>query len=98
MLKSFGNDLAKLIYQGKPLPRKLSKQFPAELVKKAGIQLDLLNRAVRIEDLYFPPRNHFESLSSDLAGHYSIRIKRQWRIVFKWNDGSAENVSITDYH
>jgi proteic killer suppression protein len=98
MLKSFGNDLAELIYQGKPIPRKLIKQFPAELVKKAGIQLDLLNRAVRIEDLYFPPSNHFESLSGDLAGHYSIQINRQWRIVFKWNDGSAEEVKIMDDH
>jgi proteic killer suppression protein len=98
MIKSFGNDFAALIYQGKPLPRKLSNQFPAELIKKAVIQLDLLNRAGRIEDLYFPPSNHFEALSGDLSGYYSIRINRQWRIVFRWNDGNAEEARIMDYH
>ena len=30
-------------------------------------------------------------------GYFSIRINRQWRITFRWNDG-AEDVKIEDYH
>ncbi|MEY3646869.1 MAG: hypothetical protein RL127_1577 [Bacteroidota bacterium] len=29
---------------------------------------------------------------------YSIRINDQWRIVFNWLDGMAEEVEIIDYH
>ncbi|MBI4671273.1 MAG: type II toxin-antitoxin system RelE/ParE family toxin, partial [Chloroflexi bacterium] len=31
-------------------------------------------------------------------GFYSIRINEQWRIVFRWIDNNAADVSITDYH
>nr|WP_298681290.1 type II toxin-antitoxin system RelE/ParE family toxin [uncultured Treponema sp.] len=34
----------------------------------------------------------------NLDGFYSIRINDQWRIVFKFENGGAENVRITDYH
>ena len=33
-----------------------------------------------------------------LNGYYALRINDQWRIVFRWKDGGAEDVKITDYH
>jgi plasmid maintenance system killer protein len=27
-----------------------------------------------------------------------MRINQQWRLVFRWNDGKASEVKITDYH
>ncbi len=33
-----------------------------------------------------------------LAGLWSIRINDQWRIVFSFDNGGADNVRITDYH
>jgi len=51
-----------------------------------------------IEDLRAPPGNRLEALAGDLKGHYSIRINDQWRIVFRWIDGAAEGVRVTDYH
>ena len=27
-----------------------------------------------------------------------LRINDQWRICFEWQNGSAHNVEITDYH
>jgi plasmid maintenance system killer protein len=27
-----------------------------------------------------------------------MRINQQWRLVFRWNDGRASDVKITDYH
>jgi len=33
-----------------------------------------------------------------LAGQWSIRINNQWRIVFRWSEGGAEDVAIVDYH
>lgn len=57
-----------------------------------------LNRAGRVRDMAMPPGNHLETLSGKLAGHYSIRINDQWRIVFRWSDAGPAEVAIVDYH
>jgi proteic killer suppression protein len=45
------------------------------------------------------PGNNFEKLKGDLKGYYSIRLNDQWCIVFKfWDNGTAEEVTLKDYH
>ncbi|WP_341871928.1 type II toxin-antitoxin system RelE/ParE family toxin [Salinispira pacifica] len=39
-----------------------------------------------------------EQLSGNRKGQYSIRINDQYRICFRWENGSASDVEITDYH
>jgi Txe/YoeB family toxin of Txe-Axe toxin-antitoxin module len=51
-----------------------------------------------LNDLQIPPSNRLEKLKGDLKDFYSIRINNQWRIIFKWNNGNAEQVQIIDYH
>ena len=58
----------------------------------------MINAAVVYDDLRSPPGNRLERLSGDWQGFHSIRINQQWRIVFKWADGGAEEVEIIDYH
>jgi proteic killer suppression protein len=98
MIKSFGNELAEAIYNRGALPRNLAKQFPKELIAKAAVSLDRLNAAIKIESLYFPPSNHFEALSGDLAEYYSVRINQRWRIIFRWEGENAYEVKVIDYH
>jgi toxin HigB-1 len=50
-----------------------------------------------MDELRQPPGNHFEALKGDRAGEYSIRINRQWRVVFRW-DSDPYDVWIEDYH
>jgi proteic killer suppression protein len=64
----------------------------------AGRNLDLLNRVVRLEELSRPPGNRLERLKGDRAGQWSIRINERFRICFRWEDGHAYEVEITDYH
>ncbi|WP_269467044.1 type II toxin-antitoxin system RelE/ParE family toxin [Granulosicoccus antarcticus] len=45
-----------------------------------------------------PPGNRLEKLTGDLEGFHSIRINQQWRLIFRWIDGSPEDVEIVDYH
>ena len=58
----------------------------------------MLNAAHELRDLMAPPANRLEVLHGNLAGRHSIRINDQFRIVFRWADGSAHDVQITDYH
>jgi len=58
----------------------------------------LLDAAERLDDLKIPPGNRLEKLSGDRQGQHSIRINDQWRICFRWHQGDAYDVEITDYH
>jgi proteic killer suppression protein len=75
-----------------------SKRLPGEIQARAFLRLRQLHAAELLEDLRIPPSNRLESLSGDLNGFWSMRINQQWRLVFRWNDGKASDVKITDYH
>jgi proteic killer suppression protein len=75
-----------------------SKRLSPALVKAALRKLDYLNRAKTLNDLLAPPGNRLEALKGDLKGKYSIRINDQFRIVFKFQNGDASDVKVTDYH
>jgi len=77
---------------------KAARAIPKTVWKVAQRKLDLLNAAHLIEDLRVPPGNRLEALTGDLAGHWSIRVNDQYRIVFRWQDGQASDVRIIDYH
>ena len=96
MLTSFANQLAgDLFYDRKS---RETRRFPNELRRVARRKLLYLHEAANLSDLKVPPGNRLEALKGDLRGYYSIRINDQWRLVFCWNGGQAENVQIVDYH
>jgi len=68
------------------------------LARVARRKLVQLNNATGLGDLSVPPGNRLEALKGNLAGKHSIRIKDQWRIVFRWTDAGPEDVEIVDYH
>ena len=61
-------------------------------------KLAMLDAATRVEDLRAPPGNRLEALRGDRAGQWSIRVNDQWRLCFRWRDGNASDVELTDYH
>ncbi len=93
MIRSFGDSETESIYNGLR-----SKKLPPTIQNVARRKLRMIAAATKAIDLRVPPGNHLEALSGDLDGFYSIRINDQWRIVFKFDDGGADNVRITDYH
>ena len=75
-----------------------SKKLPMSIQNVARRKLRMIEAAKVAEDLRIPPGNRLEKLVGNLDGFYSIRINDQWRIIFKFENGGAENVRITDYH
>ena len=77
-----------------------SKRFPKAIARIALRKLLLIEHAASLCDLKVPPGNHLEALSGKREGQWSIRINRQWRIVFvPIRDGrDYEEVEIVDYH
>jgi len=70
----------------------------SSLSKIAKRRLDILHYAADLKDLKAMPGNRLEILQGNLKGYYSIRVNDQWRIIFKWSESGADNVSIIDYH
>ena len=81
----------------KVFQRRYSKRFN-RIQRVALRKLLILDAADTLTDLQIPPGNRLERLSGDRRGQYSIRINDQWRICFVWNDNSAIDVEIMDYH
>ncbi|MHB1351638.1 MAG: type II toxin-antitoxin system RelE/ParE family toxin [Desulfobulbaceae bacterium] len=66
------------------------KKIPASIRESLFRKLQILDDATCDRDLRSPPSNHFEKLAGSLQGKYSIRINRQWRLVFVWNGSNGE--------
>ena len=75
-----------------------TKKFSKAIVNIGKRKLDMIEHAHNEQDLRVPPSNHFEPLKGDLKGFYSIRINKQFRIVFCYENGDAYDLYITDYH
>ena len=93
MIRSFDDSEAESISKGVRI-----KKLPPTIQNVDRRKLRMIEAAKVVEDLRIPPGNRLEKLVGDLDGLYSIRINDQWRIVFKFENGGAENVRITDYH
>lgn len=92
MIKSFKDKETEKVFNGIN-----SKQFGANQ-KVAKRKLDMIHFAYNEQDLTVPPANRFEYLKGDLKGFCSIRINDQFRIIFKFQNGYAQDVQIIDYH
>ena len=96
MIVNFRSNAAHDIYNG--ISSKEARKIPHVIWRVAQRKLDMLNAAVKFEDLKVPPGNRLESLKGSLKGKYSVRINDQYRVVFGFKDGNAYDVNIVDYH
>ena len=93
MIQSFGDKATESLFK-----REKVKTFPPSLLQRARNKLLIIHAAAGENDLNIPPGNRFEKLKGDKKGLCSLRINEQWRVVFKWVNGNAYDVTITDYH
>jgi len=92
MIRSFRDAETESIFQ-----QRFSKKLQA-VGKIALRKLFHLHRATTLRDLALLPGNRLEALAGDRNGQYSIRINDQFRLCFRWKEGDAFDVEITDYH
>jgi proteic killer suppression protein len=93
MIKTFADkETQQLFLTGK------SKQLPPDLIKRAVRRLEYIHYAITLNDLIVPPSNRLHTLKGERKGQHSISINEQWRICFKFIDGDAYDVEVTDYH
>jgi proteic killer suppression protein len=96
VIASFSDAATEALYHGGRASR--FRSIPPQVRDAALRKLDVLDAAVQLDELKRPPGNHLEALTGNLSGFYSIRINRQWRLIFRWRNGDAFDVAIADYH
>ena len=76
-----------------------SRNIPADLEGRLFRKLQMIDDAATDRDLRVPPSNHFEKLRGNLDGYQSIRVNRQWRLIFRWDSrkGAASDIYLDDH-
>lgn len=97
MIRSFADRATADIFDGVDSQR-ARRACPLFLWRVARRKLTQLNRVRDLRELAVPPGNRLERLVGTRAGQFSIRINDQYRICFRWEEGHADEVEVTDYH
>ncbi len=83
--------LKRLFQQGE------AKGISPDLLEKLENILFVLSRARRPKDMNLPGfRLH--RLKGDLKGFWSVIVRANWRVIFRFEEGDAYDVDLIDYH
>ncbi len=73
------------------------KGVSAEHIRKIKQILALLDAAQNVDDLdYATFRLH--PLNGDRKGFWSLTVRANWRIIFRFDDGKVTDADLVDYH
>ena len=73
------------------------RKVPASQIDKIARILARLNEAVTVQDMGLPGYR-LHPLKGELAGFWSVTVSGNWRIIFRFENGSAYDVDLIDYH
>lgn len=92
MIQRFGHKgLRRLFQQGDV------RGVSPDLLEKLENILFMLNRARRSEDMNLPGfRLH--RLKGDLTGFWSVTVRANCRVIFRFEEGDVYDVDLIDYH
>jgi proteic killer suppression protein len=93
MIKSWADTTSKRFYEeGK------TKKFSGLNIEAADDLLASLDAAISLKDLSPLKSVGLHKLKGDRKGQWAMKVNGPWRICFRFRDGNAYDVIITDYH
>ena len=92
MIKSFKHRGLKRLYE-----RGDRSQIRPDLVDTVENILTVLSIAATPQALDLP-RYRLHPLKGDMKGLWSVTVRANWRIVFRFEGNDAFDVELTDYH
>ncbi len=90
MIVSFRDEWLRAFFVADVQSRNIPPDFKGRVFRK----LQMIDDATTDQDLRVPPSNHFEKLRGNLTGRHSIRVNRQWRLVFNWHGERGEATDV----
>ena len=72
-------------------------KLPADMVSRISVLLSTLHAAQDLEGMNVPSfRLH--PLKGNLKGFWSVTVRGNWRLIFRFEQGNAFDVDLVDYH
>jgi toxin HigB-1 len=92
MIKTFRHKGLKRLFEDDD-----SSKLPPDMVVRIRVILSTLQAAQEIEGMNVPTfRLH--QLKGEWKGFFSVTVRANWRIIFRFEDGDAFDVDFVDYH
>jgi proteic killer suppression protein len=96
VIRSFADAATEDLFHGRNT--KAARRFPRDLWHSIQRKLERVNAAADLSFLAVPPANRLEPLKGDQKGRFSIRINARYRLTFRFEKGTADDVRVEDYH
>jgi proteic killer suppression protein len=73
------------------------RKLPSEMADRIREILTALDAAVTVDELN-RPTFRLHPLKGQLKGFYSVTVRANWRIIFRFENSRAFDVDFVDYH
>lgn len=93
MIKTWGNSRSRHFYEDGKTSKFRGLDYDA-----ADDLLAVLDAAESLQDISPFKSVGLHKLSGNRAGQWAMTVNGPWRICFRFKDGDAYDVEITDYH
>lgn len=92
MIASFRHRGIQALYDGRT-----ERRVAPEHVRKLKDILAALDRSRGPESMNLPGFQ-LHALKGDMKDHYAVSVSGNWRVTFRFEEGSATDVDYVDYH
>ncbi len=94
MIKSFKHKALRVLWEtGK------ADKLPADQVNKIRQMLEVIDSTQTVpKDFEFFRSWKIHSLKGSLKGYWSLSVKENWRIIFRFDEQNAFDIDYLDYH
>jgi proteic killer suppression protein len=92
MIRSFRHKALRRLYQNDD-----ARGLPSEHASKLRDILALLDAASAPADIDLPGLR-LHSLKGEMKGYWAVTVRANWRVVFRFEGGDAQDVDYIDYH
>jgi toxin HigB-1 len=69
-----------------------------DLIARLRRQVSALDAADDLALLHTVPGWRLHQLSGELDGFWSLSVSGNWRLIFRWQEGVANDLDLVDYH
>ncbi len=77
----------------------VGKKLPPDQRNKIRLILDTLNDVIIMPDDLMPFRNwRVHQMSGKYVGYWSVTVKENWRIIFRFHNKNVFDIDFLDYH
>jgi proteic killer suppression protein len=74
-----------------------SAKVNPEYAARLRLILSALDAVENIEEMD-QPTFHLHALKGRLKGFWAVRVRADWRVIFRFADGRASDLDLIDYH